>query len=416
LFLFLAQLDSLTKEASIQTLHMPVKTRRHVAEATISKSHNRSDRKNLAAHMKMDPLGLSPQRKHIRHSSSDTKQYLDLKVIDIAFGRHSDLYEDVLQVATSATQEEIQLAYFDRRSELFTLLAKIDSMPQSESMVNQRYKAERKMDSVVLAVRVLGDPTLRASYDNIRHERLREPIAAQQTVEQRQHLTPRLVTPTSEVGAAGFDDGNSDIYDSSVVEDTESVEVEIESLPQVRASTNRFPRRESRKKKRLTKVETEQMLSTKPSKIRKKKYHHNQETNDGSRFNMTHGKDTGSTNVMSDEDENVINPPLTQRRVMNLIEDNLSIAMESRQEDDTLAAETMDTMSTIEKETEEKSAGVFSCFSGSRILRRVSDEISGAFEDTLVSVDQVFNAFTLTDKDIKAVTKKIHKAKRQLDN
>ena len=113
----------------------------------------------------------------------------------------------------------------------------------------------------------------------------------------------------------------------------------------------------------------------------------------------------------------MILPPSSHRKVQNLIEDNLSTAMESRQEDDTLAAETMDTLSTVEKEEmEEKSSGVFSCLSGNRILRKMSDEISGAFEDTLVSVDQVFNAFTLTDKDIKAVTKKIHKAKKQLDN
>jgi curved DNA-binding protein CbpA len=368
---------------------MPVKPRRHVAEATMLKSQTMSNRKKLLAPAKIDPLGLSPPRKHHRLSSSSSKQHLDLKVIDVAFGRHSDLYEDVLEVAPSATQEEIQLAYFDRRSELFTLLAKIDSMPQSENMANQRYKAERKMDSVVLAVRVLGDPTLRAFYDNIRLDRIHEP--------------------------AVLDDGNSDIYDSSALEETESVEVEMDSLPQVSASTDRFPHRESRKKIRPPKIETDRTLSTK-SKNQKKKRHHNHDTNDGGGLTKSTSKDTESTDVMSDADDNVISPPTNQRKIRNLIEDNLSIAMESRQEDDTLAGETLDTLSTLEKEDEQKSSGVFACFSGSRMLRKVSDEISGAFEDTLVSVDQVFNAFTLTEKDIKAVTKKIHKAKRQLDN
>jgi len=60
--------------------------------------------------------------------------------------------------------------------------------------------------------------------------------------------------------------------------------------------------------------------------------------------------------------------------------------------------------------------GMFGCISGSRALKSISNEISGACEDTLVSVDQVFNAFTLTDKDIKAVKKKIDRAKKQLDS
>jgi hypothetical protein len=391
---------------------MPVMPRREVAEATISKNQNSQSKKNKAssspAHT-MVPVGYSPQRKH-NHSSS--KQHLDLKVIDDAFGKHSDLYEDVLQVATSATQEEIQLAYFDRRSELFTLLAKIDSKPQSENMANQRYRAERKMDSVVLAVRILGDPSLRAVYDQVRPERLREPVAAQPTSSARRKVaTPRLVTPTSTGGAAGFDDGNSEIYDSSVLEESPSVEVGMDDLPQVSPSSNRSPRRDSRKKKK--EGGTLRKLSMKGSKENKKKRHNDSDANG---LTKSTSKDTETTEVLSDGDDNVIAPPSTQRKVANLIEDNLSVAMESRQEDDTLAAETMDTLSTTEKEAVQKSTGVFACFSGSRILRKVSDEISGAFEDTLVSVDQVFNAFTLTDKDIKAVTKKIHKAKKQLDN
>jgi hypothetical protein len=224
-----------------------------------------------------------------------------------------------------------------------------------------------------------------------------------------------LVTPTSGVGAVGFDDGNSDIYDSSVLEEIESVEIPMENLPKVNESTNIHSSRESRKNKRPPKIETERGLSRKPSKNQKKKRQYT--TNDGSGLiKNTNNKDIESTEVTSDGDANAINPPKSQRKVRNLIEDNLSVAMESRQEDDTLAADTMDTLSTVEKETEQKSSGVFACFSGSRMLRKVSDEISGAFEDTLVSVDQVFNAFTLTDKDIKAVTKKILKAKRQLDN
>ena len=97
---------------------------------------------------------------------------LDLNVIDEAFGEYADLYSDVLRVDALATPEQIQLAYFDRRSELFTLLAKLDSKPQDKSTLRQRMDAERKMDSVVLAVRLLGSPEQRHAYDRLRKERL----------------------------------------------------------------------------------------------------------------------------------------------------------------------------------------------------------------------------------------------------
>jgi curved DNA-binding protein CbpA len=376
-------------------VHMPIVPRREVADATISKESRKQGAgpDTTGGADAMDPAGVSPQRKHQSKSSSLSSKQLDLHVIDEAFGKHSDLYEDVLQVATSATQEEIQLAYFDRRSELFTLLAKIDSKPQSEAMASQRYKAERKMDSVVLAVRVLGDPTLRAVYDQLRSERIDPPFATQQT-STRQSPAPRLVTPPAKAAGA-FDD---DIYETSTMEDTTDAALEGEAAAAV-------PRKDSKKKGMSARKQSSRASSKKWAK-------------DDAGMAKAASKDSNSTNLVSDdEEENVILPPSSHRKVQNLIEDNLSTAMESRQEDDTLAAETMDTLSTVEKdEVAPRSSGVFSCLSGNRMLRKVSDEISGAFEDTLVSVDQVFNAFTLTDKDIKAVTKKIHKAKRQLES
>jgi len=52
----------------------------------------------------------------------------------------------------------------------------------------------------------------------------------------------------------------------------------------------------------------------------------------------------------------------------------------------------------------------------SHIIGRLADEIGDACEDTLLSVDQVFNAFTLTGKDIRAVTRRIDRAKRDLES
>jgi hypothetical protein len=71
-------------------------------------------------------------------------------------------------------------------------------------------------------------------------------------------------------------------------------------------------------------------------------------------------------------------------------------------------------LSQAEQNAEEE--GYLSWVSHSRIIRKISDEIGDACEDTLLSVDQVFNAFTLTDKDIEAVTKRIDRAKRQMES
>ena len=80
----------------------------------------------------------------------------------------------------------------------------------------------------------------------------------------------------------------------------------------------------------------------------------------------------------------------------------------------TLGEATLDTYTFIAMDDEDINADLF-C--GNRSLAATfQKEVSGALQDTVASFDQVFNAFTLTDKDIRAVTKRIDKAKRQLDD
>jgi len=98
----------------------------------------------------------------------------NLAVVDEAFGPGSDLYLDVLQVQPNAGTGQIQDAYFDRRNELFQLLADIDGDNEQDSITeSHRRSAERKMDAVVCSVRILGDPDLRLQYDDLRSERLK---------------------------------------------------------------------------------------------------------------------------------------------------------------------------------------------------------------------------------------------------
>jgi len=249
---------------------------------------------------------------------------LDLTVVNEAYGEFADLYTDVLRVSKSADHEEIQLAYFDRRSALFSLLAKIDAKPQTEQAAEERSIVERQMDAVVFAVRVLGDAEERAAYDrNLKVRRMNR---------RRAH------------------NGELPVND--------------EPITQVRSGFDAFNSR---------KVSTKEM--------RKKN--------------------------IREENTNLLD-----------LEEVADDASKATNDTDNLTLEDSDSNEDLTLATEETrvDTGVLSCLSGSRILSKIADEITGACEDTIVSVDQVFNAFTLTDKDIKAVTRKIDRAKRQLDN
>ena len=478
---------------------------------------------------------------------------LDLKVIDDAFGKTSDLYTDVLQVSTGATQEEIQLAYFDRRSELFTLLAKIDSKPQSESMVTQRYKAERKMDSVVLAVRILGDPSLRATYDgSIRpnrvlsskkktqqqHQQHQQIMMMQQQQQQQQQqqgsaaaaatnngsnrrsrtrsasrtrgggtatgtgsarqplnkydVPAAVVTPTANGGndsdgvslltggamigngGGGGGDGDATTATTTTLDMMmmEQTAIEMQPQPPQPPSSSSSPHRGSRSNRKTSSSPSGRERSPKKKRHHSSSSNHDSSSSGGGWFGFGKNKNSGGSgnDSTSNIDDSEVDSKAAVRSMSNGRSRNGQISsmdtfendesgrgsttMESRQESETQLSQadtqTIETLSTAaaDKDTDavkdgkepsssrkrkasasdsdkrkgSKSSGsggdggFFSCLSGNRTLKTISDEISGACEDTLVSVDQVFNAFTLTDKDIKAVTKKIDKAKRQLDN
>ena len=126
------------------------------------------------------------QMQHVRSCSttgSNTMNELNLSLVNEAYGNHADLYLHVLRVKPNAASAQIQEAYFDRRNELFQILSqmniaqtgsddnKIDDNDDQQQYL--QYNTERKMDAVVCAVRILGDPDLRLQYDDIRTERTR---------------------------------------------------------------------------------------------------------------------------------------------------------------------------------------------------------------------------------------------------
>lgn len=97
-------------------------------------------------------------------------------------------------------------------------------------------------------------------------------------------------------------------------------------------------------------------------------------------------------------------------------------ASESEDDDDTrqecpTADQTFGEEQTIMTETSYRSEGTMLTAppTGARaIIGRVKDEVLGAMEDTATSFAQVLNAFTLQEEDIKAVTKRINKAAKQM--
>ena len=94
---------------------------------------------------------------------------VDLSVIDEAFGPTSDLYTDVLGVKSNASSEQIQRAYFERRNDLFGLLADMDAEVEQDSITeSHRFHAERQLDAVVMTLRILGDANARSAYDDLR--------------------------------------------------------------------------------------------------------------------------------------------------------------------------------------------------------------------------------------------------------
>ena len=87
----------------------------------------------------------------------------NLHVVDEVYGPSADLYSNVLGVQSNASQEQIQAAFLQRRRDLFQRL----ELGQA---------VEKQMDAVILAARILGEPSTRLEYDDLRPERLQKTI------------------------------------------------------------------------------------------------------------------------------------------------------------------------------------------------------------------------------------------------
>lgn len=96
------------------------------------------------------------------------------EITEIAYGPNANVYSDVLRVHPSASEEEIQSAFMDRRFELYEALQDA-SLLASRSVktknggvltVSERHFIEKKMDALIACFRMLSDPVRRGEYDS----------------------------------------------------------------------------------------------------------------------------------------------------------------------------------------------------------------------------------------------------------
>lgn len=333
----------------------------------------------------------------------------DLSVVDQAFGVFADLYSDILRVSVAATHEQIQLAYFDRRSELFTLLAKLDSEKHpTEISTKERLVAERKMDAVVLAVRVLGDSDTRLWYDRQRQERLMNRRRA------AHGQLPGHSPVKSRAGGSSLDSVAPEEEHHDRSSRRKKSRSELLKQPQP------HPKKSKKKGTKSPKEGTAQSSSDK----KQTEQQHQQHQQESSPIGGMRSKDTVDTEHMTEDDDSGRRGTRTATRPTTKSTTHKHNAAaqekEQRQDQEDDEGESLGTDGTSfvpsRSEKDEKKNDMLSVITNSRILRNISEELSGACEDAMVSVDQVFNAFTLTDKDITAVLKRIDRAKKQFDH
>lgn len=308
---------------------------------------------------------------------------LQLEVINEAFGPTADLYKDVLGVKSNASSDQIQRAYFERRNELFELLAESESSPtQDTAVATRRFQAERKMDAIVMSLRILGNSDSRARYDDIRAERV---SAGGNKAAAEIPVTTTYVTysmdagdipmkPKSVLKKSSYPAVNSDSFDNGT--EISSEMTTPESSPE-RPDRGLFSfgsenKRKSSKRK-ARRVSPDEIRNKTTTTSRKKK--------------------TMTTTT-------------TQARTLDDSFVSSTVGAESDME---ASVETERSFRTLETTltTYEKNRGYFQAF---------KDEVLGALDDTSQSFHQVFSVFTLREDEIDAVAGRISKARRQMIN
>lgn len=396
---------------------------------------------------------------------------LNLSAIDEAFGERADLYRDVLRLKSDASTQQIQQAYFSRRDELFQMFADFDH-EQVPTDSPQRYQLERQMDALVMALRILGDPTTRIRYDEIRRDRVvgRKPLLS---IPAATYSSPRSMDHHS----AEYDEGPLGVSTSLSISDKSS-------------KSNSGPRRQLKSALKKVKSSEDPSSSERSVTISVEYIHSVAEKRDGYVYDdpplaigskdgvspsskasrvsprksksiraITGGKGNNNNSVPKGQSptrvttkrksRKVVAPPSPTRTKTKTTtthspvreerrhspvreERRISPVREERRKSPKRVTKMMNTpppkpISPPPLALDDELVANDDTFSlDSRcttltliearrsIFQVVKDEIVGVFEDTSRSVEQVFNAFTLQDDEIAAVFGRIDKAKQQM--
>ena len=295
---------------------------------------------------------------------------MDLTVIDQAYGPDADLYVDVLRVSYLASTDDIQIAFFDRRSELFSVLSHLtqetEEHEHDEISLSQRRFAERRMDAVVLAFRILKDSKLRQDYHQIRQGRLsrranslRAPLP-KQTNRQKIVEEPKPKPKTKVKPIA---------------------ESKPKPIPKLKAKPKLIAKPKPKQPVLLNTQRTERGRSARRREIPPDDL----PTSDGETFATTDDETTTFT-------------------VEDMTEDDYSM----------VSRDVPQSMADRFRQRSAKYGGILSCIRENSFICRCTDEIQGTVSDSCGALDQVFNVFTLQERDINAVCSRIEKAKETL--
>lgn len=287
----------------------------------------------------------------------------NLQVIDQAYGPCADLYVDVLRVSYMASDKEIQAAFFDRRSEIFAILSKLscdDDSENDEIALSQRRFAERRMDAVVMAFRVLKGPESRKAYEKERERRIASRLASAST------SISASPAPEQKSSPEGVDEFDCPVHIEDAISRNRmspvgGASVSVETLA-----------KEHRK--------TRPVVSPRTTPKSRELVHRN---DDSMGRDLSHGSTDESGGEHRDERSD---------RETSSHHNDVGRARRRRK----------------------RLEGVIEKKSESSLVRTIADEVHGAYLDTMTAFDQVFNAFTLQEDDILAVCGRIEIAKKQL--
>ena len=325
---------------------------------------------------------------------------LNLESINEAFGESADLYRDILGVKANASNDQIQRAYFERRNELFQLLAELESTPELDSSsASRRAQAERKMDAIVMTLRILGDKSLRSAYDDVRLER----VALRNSNNTVTRNSPAIFTMEEEgdIPMKPKSVLKKSSYNISIVEvDTSQDEGALGERSELTGMTNG--------------------TSTFSTRILPQDTSYTSSPERNSTAAVTFGGADANSKTSS-KNSKKRKTTKTKRKVRRVSPDQPRSGNAVRRKkmqgtdetfDSTLASDVESVASEGSFRTMETSYTTYERNRG--YFQAMKDEIMGAIDDTSQSFHQVFSVFTLREDEIDAVAGRIDKARRQM--